>query len=188
MPLPWSNTYLSPRTKNLLQKISDRFEVIDDGFSRAITTFNQMGHANAEEAGDDVATSMRAEIEKALDKMDAVVDQVLNERAEAEKSATTWITIGGAVIVMLVLIAAIAPLITEAGVLPSVFSSLSVDGLLILLYSPVRERMSIANDRSNLLLMTQVFRLRFVTANTVEQLQDLGQELANSLKFAEPDT
>ena len=186
MAVPWSPELLSVRARHLLAHEASNSNIIDDGFSSALTTFNQPEQAIDVEAGDDIAASMRAEIAKALDKLDAVVAQVLSERTAAEKSATTWITIGGLVIVLFVILAAVAPLFTDAGILPSVFSSLSVGGLLILLYSPVRERLTIANDRSNLLLMTQGFRLRFATANTVEQLQALGQELADSLKFTNP--
>jgi len=187
MSSPWTPELLSPRARNLLKREAKSSNVIDDGFASALTTFNQAGQADSVGAGDDVAASMRAEISAALDKLDAVVVKVLSERKSAEASATKWITIGGVVVVLLVILAAAAPLFTDAGILPSVFSSLSVGGLLILLYSPVRERLAIANDRSNLLLMTQGFRLRFATANTVEQLQALGQELANSLKFTGPD-
>lgn len=180
----WSTNFLSSRARYSLERKVERSKVIDDGFSSTFTTFNRASHDNVGEVDENIVATMRAEIANALDKLDVVVAQVLEERKTAEKSAAMWITVGGAVVVLLVLIAAISPFFTEAGVLSSVFSSLSVGGLLMLLYSPVRERMNIANDRSNLLLMTQGFRLRFAMSNTVEQLQVLGRELTAALKVS----
>lgn len=184
MTASWPPNLLSPSARNVLQRKAEQSNVIDDGFLSTVTTFNKAGSGAVPEIGGDIAANMRLEIAKTLDKLDQVVAQVLEEREVAEISATRWVTVGGVMIVLLVLLSALVPLFTEATVFPSIFSSLSVGGLLILLYSPVRERLNIANDRSNLLLMTQGFRLRFVVANTVEQLQALGQELVAALKIS----
>ena len=175
--------YLSDASRAVLSSLAKDERVLDDDFVSTFTPFSS-GDGNAPPTfPDDAIVGMRTEIAKALDKLDGTVDEVLKERKQTEVSAMMWIKIGGSVIVLLVVAAVVAPFITDQQVLASVFSTLSVGGLLLLLYSPVRETVTIANDRSNLMLMVQGFRLRFAAANSVVDLQELASELTAALQF-----
>lgn len=165
-------------------------KVIDDSFTSTFTPFSAGDAAGADEVGtptgDEGLGAMRREIARALDRLEAVVAKVLADRAVAEQAASKWIAIGGGVILLMIVAAVLTPLVAEGQVLPSIFSSISAGGLLLLVYSPVRERLAIANDRANLTLMVHGFRIRFATAETAAEFRELGQELAEAFAFRQP--
>lgn len=133
---------------------------------------------------------VRQQVSAALDRLDVVIEKVLDERKNAEADANRWITIVGLLVVILVLASAVAPFLNiepKGGVLSAVFSSLSVAALLYMLYSPVQKRLSIADDRSNLVLMSTAYRLRFATARTYSDYADLARELTEALRITRQD-
>lgn len=178
---------LSKSSRNLLIDNAASAKTINDSFRSALTQFNL--HEESETGGtetEDMAV-MRSEISKALDLLDVVVEKVLKNREGAEAAASKWITFIGFIVVLLIVAAAVSQFIVTDSrnqILASVFSSLSAAGLLYLLYSPVQKRLRIADDRSNLMLMVATFRLRFVTAQTPQQLSELGRELSEALRMA----
>ncbi|MBG6206253.1 hypothetical protein IWQ49_000900 [Labrenzia sp. EL_126] len=175
--------YLSANARKQLSSTASDNSVISDGFVSTFTPFSRTESEQPSSQSNEVVASMRDEIANALDRLDVIVGEVLEERKRAEKAAFTWIMIGGAATIILVIAAVLSPFLAKQQVLSSVFSSLSIGGLLLLLYSPVRETLTIANDRSNLILMVQGFRLRFAAADSVEQLQELASELTATLQF-----
>ena len=175
--------YLSAASRETLVDVAKDEKVLDDAFVSTFTTFRSVGGDDSSTLKDEAVVQMRIEIAKALDRLEKIVIKVLKERKQAEASAMTWIKIGGAVIVFLVIAAAIAPFVTNQQFFTSLFSTLSVGGLLLLLYSPVRETLAIANDRSNLILMVNGFRLQFAAASSVEELQGLASELTAALQL-----
>lgn len=177
---------LSSDARALVLHEASMSRMIDDSFVSTFTPFSRQEEGSRIGMGktDAPTKEMRLEISQALDRLDTVIEKVLKDREQAEAAAATWIFGVGIVVVLLVLAAAFAPVFSEGRVLPSIFSSLSVVGLLYLLYFPVQRRLSIANDRTNLMLTGTTFRLRFATARTEEQVRELGRELTSALRVS----
>ena len=175
--------YLSAASRERLASAAKDEMVLDDGFVRTFTPFSTAEDTDVVIPSDETIAAMRAEIVKALDRLDRIVVKVLQDRKQAEKSAMTWIAIGGGLVVSLVVAAVIAPFVIGKQIPASIFSTLPVAGLTLLLYSPVRKTLNIANDRANLILMVQGFRLQFAVADTIEQLQELASELTAALRL-----
>lgn len=181
---------LSDETKRILFRESAAAKVMDFEVPAAgRTRAEHAASASASDESNDLAT-IRQQVSAALDRLDIVIERVLEERKTAEAEANRWITIVGMVVVFLVLLSAAAPFVNvepKGGVLASVFSALSVAALLYMLYSPVQKRLSIADDRSNLVLMSTAFRLRFATARNYDDYADLARELTQALRVTRQD-
>ena len=179
---------LSEEAKRILLRESAAGKVIEGvDLAEPRTTARRVG-ASADD-GEDLAR-VRQQVSAALDRLDVVIEKVLDERKTAESDANRWITIVGLLVVVLVLASAVAPFLNiepKGGVLSAVFSSLSVAALLYMLYSPVQKRLSIADDRSNLILMSTAYRLRFATARTYSDYADLARELTEALRISRQD-
>lgn len=186
LPLNFFQSLSNTARRQIVEETQSQ-KVIDDSFMSTFTPFSAGDAVDVDEfgapTGEDGVEAMRREIARALDRLEAAVAKVLADRAVAEQAASNYIAIGGVVIVLLIFAAVLATIFLEGQVLPSIFSSISIGGLLFLVYSPVRERLAIANDRANLALTVHGFRIRFATAETAAQLRELGQELAAAVAF-----
>lgn len=125
--------YLSAASKERLVSAAKDEIVLDAGFVSTFTPFSTAENPDVAIPSDETVAAMRAEIVKALDRLDRIVVKVLQDRKQAEESAMTWITIGGGVVVCLVIAAVIVPFVIGKQVLASIFSTLSVGGLILLL-------------------------------------------------------
>src|SRR5207248_2437217 len=129
------------------------------------------------------------EVYKALDNLEQRIGSVLSERKAAEVAAKRWILFIGVFLVLLI-VASIVVQFTNSEVkswITTLFSSLSVAGLLYLLYSPVQRIMSIANDRATLRLIPMAFRVRVIAATTNDELRSIAKELFDALQRVEKD-
>ncbi|NQV99863.1 MAG: hypothetical protein HQ483_09220 [Rhodospirillales bacterium] len=187
MKFPNLTKFMTQETRVLLLQEIETAKVVDDALTSAVTQFNRKEESVESDTGltTDETFVLKAEISKALDRLDSAIENVLKDREKAEAAVGNWILVVGIVIVVLTLAAAVSPFFGQGkSVLPSVFTSLSVGGLVYLLFSPVQKRLRIADDRSNLVLSATTFRLRFATAQTPDELRELGRELGNVIRFS----
>jgi hypothetical protein len=139
------------------------------GTNPSHAAFRRQTDATVPEAspGSDIA-ALKGEVSSALDALKQRINAVLTERKADEQAAKRWILFIGVFLVLLI-VASIALQGFAKGTttwLGTLFSGLSVAGLLYLLYSPVQRIMAIANDRATLQLIPMAYRIRIVVETT----------------------
>jgi hypothetical protein len=134
--------------------------------------------------------SLKAQVLDGLERLEEGVRLVLRERRDDERAAKRWIFIVGIIVIALILMSLAAPFVLEDSAsiwVTGLLSSLSVGGLLYLLYSPVQRTMAIANDRMNLQLIPMTVRVRLLAATTVEEIRAQADDLHEALRSIEKD-
>jgi hypothetical protein len=150
--------------------------------------YAQIGGFNRESgtAEGDV-TLLRSNLQNALDGLEETISIVLAERKADEIRAKRWIFVVGTFLILLIVSSIVLQIVSKDVWTSALFSSLSVAGLLYMLYSPVQQIMVIANDRVGLQLIPMAFRVRAVVASTRDDLRQIGADLSNALLQIERD-
>jgi hypothetical protein len=177
---------LSPSASGALARSVRKNPPISPRVAARVTTFNREGEraATLGEGSQDDFEGLKVELNEVVATLERSVDVVLAERRKDEEHAKLWIYLIGVLLVALVLISIAFQALNvgdKDGWLTTLFTGASTTGLLFMLYSPMQRAMSVANDRASLRMIPITFRMRVLTANTVDELKALTNELAVAL-------
>lgn len=132
----------------------------------------------------DKLTKRKQQLTEVLDLMQLKVEEVLIARQAEEKTAHRSIVFIGACVLFIVLLSVLWSVFNSGDhkLLQTLFSGAGSVGFLAVLYFPVKKLLQIANDRSLLMLLPLTFKLQVQAADSVEALDDIGQDIRKELR------
>lgn len=134
-------------------------------------------------------TPTQTRVLSAVDALEISIHKAVNLSQDEENQAKRWIGRIGAIIAALALINVAAPFISggERSVVLLGISGVTVQALLVLLYSPVNRLLKLSKARSALMTLPAAYRIRVISTTNDKELGRLAKEVFDRLQSTKID-